>query len=493
MDNKFWHFFQPSENASLFMFFTTTTLILILIKFILTHSASKNIPPGSLGFPVLGEAWSFQKALLEDRFDEWVSERVAKYGPVFKTSLMGHRSIVMTGQAGNRFIFTANDNALVGHQTAPVISIIGEHSLFVLNGARHRLVKSAVFSFLRSESLQRFVGVVDDIVKRHFIQALDGKDTMRVIQPLKETTFKVMCRVIFGFKGEEVESDDHASFFNDFLSLSMGLWSFPIYFPTTTYYRALGARRRVVERVRALVRRRKGEVEAGRAGAKSDIVSCLLCARDDERGGGGVREEEIVDNLITLMMGSNSTAVSLLASFIKTVARDDVVRKAVLEEQKKVMNEKQNKDGNLGWMDVQKMKYTWSVGQELMRTVSPAFGNQRRVVRDTTFNGFHIPKGWQVLWVTTTHKDKAIFRHPEKFDPSRFKGGSSAPPFSYVPFGGGLHICPGYDYVRILSLVVVHHLILNYQWSETVADEPITRNPFAYPAMGLPIKLYRRN
>ncbi|KAK1284892.1 Taxane 13-alpha-hydroxylase [Acorus calamus] len=170
MENKFWHVFQPSENAFVFMFFTTT-LILILTKFILTHSNPKNIPPGSLGFPVLGEAWSFQKALSEDRFDEWVSERVAKYGPVFKTSLMGHRSIVMTGQAGNRFIFTANDNALVGHQTAPVISIIGDHSLFVLNGARHRLVKGAVFGFLRSESLQRFVGVVDDIIKRHLMQA----------------------------------------------------------------------------------------------------------------------------------------------------------------------------------------------------------------------------------------------------------------------------------------------------------------------------------
>ncbi|KAK1284935.1 hypothetical protein QJS10_CPB20g00101 [Acorus calamus] len=137
----------------------------------------------------------------------------------------------------------------------------------------------------------------------------------------------------FGFKDEEVESDDHASFFDDFLSLSKGLWSFPIYFPTTTYYRALGARRRVIKRVRALVRRRKGEVEAGLTGAKSDIMSCLLCARDDERGGGGVREEEIVDNLITLMMGSNSTAVSLLASFIKAVARDDVIRKAVLEDE----------------------------------------------------------------------------------------------------------------------------------------------------------------
>lgn len=45
---------------------------------------------------------------------------------------------------------------------------------------------------------------------------------------------------------------------------------------------------------------------------------------------------------------------------------------------------------------MQMMKYTWRVAQELMRITPPAAGNFRVITRDITFNGFDIPKGWQV-------------------------------------------------------------------------------------------------
>lgn len=45
---------------------------------------------------------------------------------------------------------------------------------------------------------------------------------------------------------------------------------------------------------------------------------------------------------------------------------------------------------------MQMMKYTWRVAQELMRLTPPVFGNFRLIKRDITFDGFHIPKGWQV-------------------------------------------------------------------------------------------------
>lgn len=52
---------------------------------------------------------------------------------------------------------------------------------------------------------------------------------------------------------------------------------------------------------------------------------------------------------------------------------------------------------HLTWGDIQKMKFTWRVAQELMRITPPAFGSSRRALKDTSFGGYHIPKGWQVL------------------------------------------------------------------------------------------------
>lgn len=65
-----------------------------------------------------------------------------------------------------------------------------------------------------------------------------------------------------------------------------------------------------------------------------------------------------------------------------------------MEIQKEI---KGREDQNLTWGDIQKMKYTWRVAQELMRIIPPVFGSFRKVVKDTSFDGFNIPKGWQVV------------------------------------------------------------------------------------------------
>lgn len=65
-------------------------------------------------------------------------------------------------------------------------------------------------------------------------------------------------------------------------------------------------------------------------------------------------------------------------------------------EQKEVEKAREQGNGRLGWSEIQNMKYTWRVAQELMRLTPPVFGNFKLVTRDTSFVEFDIPKGWQV-------------------------------------------------------------------------------------------------
>ena len=50
----------------------------------------------------------------------------------------------------------------------------------------------------------------------------------------------------------------------------------------------------------------------------------------------------------------------------------------------------------LTWEDLAKMKYTWKVGMETLRMVPPVFGGFRRALKDIEYDGYLIPKGWQV-------------------------------------------------------------------------------------------------
>ena len=63
---------------------------------------TRNLPGGSLVYPLIGEKLSFLRAQRGDRGSDWLEERISKHGLVFKNSLMGSPTVVIIGQAGNK-------------------------------------------------------------------------------------------------------------------------------------------------------------------------------------------------------------------------------------------------------------------------------------------------------------------------------------------------------------------------------------------------------
>lgn len=95
----------------------------------------------------------------------------------------------------------------------------------------------------------------------------------------------------------------------------------------------------------------------------------------------------------------------------------------------------------------------------------------------------------QIYWtVHSTHKNPKYFPDPENFDPSRFEGKGPAP-YSFVPFGGGPHMCPGKEYARLEILVFIYNVVTRFKLEKVVPNEKITYNPSPTPANGLPIRL----
>jgi cytochrome P450 family 26 subfamily A len=87
-----------------------------------------------------------------------------------------------------------------------------------------------------------------------------------------------------------------------------------------------------------------------------------------------------------------------------------------------------------------------------------------------------------------THMDDSIFTEPSKFDPTRFDNQSSIPPYSFIAFGGGPRMCPGYEFAKIEALVTIHYLVTQFTWKLS-ADTSFNRNPRLMPSEGLPIKI----
>ncbi|CAL5345064.1 unnamed protein product [Camellia sinensis] len=77
------------------------------------NSKNLTLPPGSTGWPLIGETLDFLATGWRGHPEKFVFDRISNYSSyVFKTNLLGPQTVVFAGAAGNKFLFS-NENRLV--------------------------------------------------------------------------------------------------------------------------------------------------------------------------------------------------------------------------------------------------------------------------------------------------------------------------------------------------------------------------------------------
>lgn len=131
---------QNSKPEMFFIFIIAFTLVsaFLLSQYLSNKHQTTNLPGGSLGYPLIGETLSFLRAQRGDRGSDWLEERISKHGLVFKTSLMGSPTVVVMGQAGNKFVLGAENDVLAAKQPVTLQTIAGKQNIFELTGSRYQ-------------------------------------------------------------------------------------------------------------------------------------------------------------------------------------------------------------------------------------------------------------------------------------------------------------------------------------------------------------------
>lgn len=138
-----------------------TTLFLLILTLIISQTNKKKLPPGKTGLPIIGESLAFVS-----NPQKFIQDRMNKYSPkIFKTSIAGGKMAVLCGPLGNKCLFSNETNKLV---TTWWPRSISQHLIFPIN-ANSLPSKSIYFdhSFLKLESIQHYVSVMDAMTKQH--------------------------------------------------------------------------------------------------------------------------------------------------------------------------------------------------------------------------------------------------------------------------------------------------------------------------------------
>ncbi|CAM8964578.1 unnamed protein product [Rhodiola kirilowii] len=470
----------------LFLLFASSLLLILIWR--RRSQTDNNLPPGSYGWPILGETLDFLAAGRQGKPHKFALDRMAKHcgsggssSMIFRTCLLGEKMVVFCGPAGLKFLFS-NENKLVNQWWPRSTQVLLGGSLACLIGDEAKRVRRLLFTFLNVDALSRYIKIVDEATQQHLTTQWQRKEELKAYPTIKLHTFELACRLFMS-----MDDPQHISRLNNHFHVFVkGVVSIPFYFPGTNYYQSARAAKVIRKELREIVRQRRVALDHKAALPAQDLLSHLLVTSDED--GKFFTEEEIVSNVLLLLFAGHDTSTCAITLIMKYLAEMPEVYDQVLQEQLSIASSK-GPGEFLNWPDLQKMKYTWNVISEVMRLTPPITGSFRQAIVDFTYEGYKIPKGFKILWsAAAQHRDPSNFADEDKFDPSRFEGAGPAP-YTYVPFGGGPRMCLGMEFARLETLVFLHHLVIKFKWEMTISDEKVIFDPMPVPANELPIRL----
>jgi cytochrome P450 len=434
--------------------------------------ASRPLPPGSFGLPVIGETLSF----LTD--PEFADKRHQKYGPIFKTQILGRPTVVMVGAEANRFILSTNMHRFSWREGWPNTfkELLGE-SLFLQEGEEHRRNRKLLMPAFHGPALANYLTSMEGIVQ-NYLEKWESLGTFTWFGELKQMTFDIASTLLMGSEPGPLT----ALLSQWFTELTAGLFSVPLRWSWTTYGKALKARDQLLAHIEQAIIKRQQE-------PAQDALGLLVQSRDEE--GNGLSLEEIKVQALLMLFAGHETTTSMLTLMCMALAQHPNVLERARAEQQSLAAE-----GGLTLEQLKQMTYLEQVLREVERLYPPIAGGFRGVVQEFEFNGYTIPKGWQALYrINSTHKDSRVYTEPEQFDPDRFspeRAEHKKQEFSLVGFGGGPRICLGIAFAQMEMKIFAAHLLRHYTW-ELLPRQNLTLTPIPtlHPRSGLQVKFHK--
>jgi len=241
---------------------------------------------------------------------------------------------------------------------------------------------------------------------------------------------------------------------------------------------------------RDYLRRVTGDLVAARRRGTSrpDLIQALIDARDEETGE-AMTDVEIVDNLLTFIAaGHETTALALSWSFYLLSLHPAVERKVLAEAEAAGAPDRLTPEGVSG------LGYARQVISEALRLYPAAPALLRQPVEPVEIGGVKVRPGTQIfIPIYAVHRHKALWDHPDRFDPDRFapEAGRMRHRYQYLPFGGGPRICIGMGFALTEAAALLAKLLPRFRFEVTEEPVPVAQVTLR-PRNGLPAILRHR-
>ncbi len=429
------------------------------------------LPPGHR-WPAL-----VQSAALMRFRHSFVPAMQRRYGDAFTVRLVPENRplVLFKGVDRVKEIFAGDPHVFhAGKGNAVLGPVMGEHSLLLVDGDKHKRARKLLMPAFRSSAMKDYEAVVTRLARAE-VASWTPEVEFRSLERMNALTLEVILQVVFGVADESrlARLRPLVNATVDIKPLVLLGWGYPA-------LRRFGPWKKVVEVQRDLDALLYAEI-AERRGAedlheRTDVLSRLLVVGDSE-GEEPLTDAELRDQLVTLLLAGDETTAAALSWALYELGLDAAL-----------MREAQ------AAADTGDDAYLEAVMKESMRLHPIIPMVARFLMAPATIGGLRLPAGVSVgPSIILAHRDPESFPEPERFRPERFLEGHVAPN-TWIPFGGGVRRCIGAGFSLMEGVAALREVLTAYDVEvlDGHTDRPRVRNITSIPDRGARIVVHRR-
>lgn len=414
-----------------------------------------------------------------------------RYGDIFNAPVIGNHPclLLVSHPQALQQIFSNQTN----HFTAPpnrlLQPVVGDHSVFVLEGDRHRRERKLLMPPFHGEQMLSNGQLLCELTEKVMQQLLPGQVfTARTL--MQEISLEVILNVVFGLHdGERFGQLKEAivDLMNGFKSpFTSGLLFFPSLQKDLGAWSPWGSFLRKQQQINRLLFAEIQERRQQHNPSSSDILTLLLEARDED--GEPMTDEELRDELMTLLLAGHETTATAIAWALYWIQRFPEVHSKMLQELD-ALSEAPSP------MEIVRLPYLTAVCNEALRIYPVAILTAPRAVKEPVeLMGYQLQPGTRLYGcIYLTHHRQDLYPQPEQFKPERFLQRQFSP-YEFLPFGGGIRRCIGEALALFEMKLVLATIVSRYQLTlaQQEPERPQRRGVTLAPGKGVRLIMQSR-
>nr|XP_004670387.1 cytochrome P450 2F2 [Jaculus jaculus] len=462
-------------------------LALICLFLTLNSRGKSHLPPGPTPLPILGN-------LLQLRSQDLVTSltKLSKeYGSVYTVHLGPRRVVVLSGFQTVKEALVDQAESFSGRGDYPVFfNFTKGNGIAFSNGERWKVLRKFSIQILRNFGMGKRSIEERILEESRFLLESLRKTEGQPFDPvfvISRSVSNIICSVLFGSRFDY--SDERLltiiRFINDNFQIMSSPWG-EMYniFPSLLDWLP-GPHRRLFRNFRgmkALIARSVREHQASiDPSSPRDFIDCFLTKMAQEKQDplSHFQMDTLLMTTHNLLFGGTETVGTTLRHAFLVLMKYPKIQARVQEEIDRVVG--RSRQPSLE--DRPAMPYTDAVIHEVQRFADIIPMNlPHRVIRDTAFRGFLIPKGTDVITLlNTVHSDPSQFLTPREFNPNHFLDANQSFKKSpaFMPFSAGRRLCLGESLARMELFLFLASILQNFTLHSLVAPEDIDLSPLS--------------